>query len=762
MATDRFLIAPLNSGMQTDLRPWLVPDDAFETLNNAYVFRGRLRKRFGSQWMGSTQLSSRLRIQLETTDMSGNVSTFIPRTGNVPYVQGAIGQMFSIGTELFTVNDLGTPVALLHTGSSTLAKFDTSTGNATSGQLIINGAAALTPVFFYPALPVMGLTQYEDAPVNSYVSYAFDTRFAYSFAGGFWQQSQTGGDPVFHGDNTNFFWATNWRGNPNEVYLFVSNFQVTNYNDAIAATDDPIWTFNTTAGWAPFEPTFLTAGNFVKTARIILPFKRRLVLLSTVEVSADGTTNSTFYQRCRFSQVGSPFGANAWLEQSQVGSAGAGFIDAATEEEIVSAEYIKDRLIVYFEQSTWELAYTGNENEPFNWQKINTELGCEATFSIVPFDKIVLGIGDTGIHACSGANVERIDNKIPDQIFDFGANPSQVARIAGIRDYYTETVYWTFPSANEVPSETYPNRILIYNYKNGSWAFNDDCVTTWGYFDQETGVTWASSTDTWEEAEFTWESGEIDTNFRQVIAGNQEGFVFIVDPDEGRNAAVMQITQIAQFTDYAQLTIIDHTLRVGDFVTVESAQGVTLTNGPIYKVISVLLGSNDVLVGTFDLITGNPIPLIVTGTYTGGGVSARVSNINFLSKQWNPYVKDGYNLYLAKIDFGVKKTSSGAITIDYYPSATELSMIDQGGPTGTNCLTGNNVLETFPYNPAIYPLEQSQERLWHPIYFQSDGECIQLSVYMSDMQMLNPSIAWSDFQLEGLILHTMKTSSRLL
>ena len=29
MAYDRFLIAPINTGLQTDLRPFLIPEDAF-------------------------------------------------------------------------------------------------------------------------------------------------------------------------------------------------------------------------------------------------------------------------------------------------------------------------------------------------------------------------------------------------------------------------------------------------------------------------------------------------------------------------------------------------------------------------------------------------------------------------------------------------------------------------------------------------------------------------------------------------------------
>jgi len=43
-------------------------------------------------------------------------------------------------------------------------------------------------------------------------------------------------------------------------------------------------------------------------------------------------------------------------------------------------------------------------------------LGSESTFSTVPFDKVLLSIGSTGVHACNGVNVERIDNKIPNEV----------------------------------------------------------------------------------------------------------------------------------------------------------------------------------------------------------------------------------------------------------------------------------------------------------------------------------------------------------
>src|SRR5271165_4034404 len=766
MAYDRFMIAPFSTGLQTNTRPWLIAEDAFEVLNNAYVFRGRMRKRFGSRFMGTgwsssrTQpLFSRLRINIGTTT---NIGGF---TGNAatgsPYQPG---QLFSIGDEIFTVYQTGTPANMYTTGASSVHTY-----NTTSGALNIVGAAALTDVWFYPALPVMGLTNYEVGPINDQPSYAFDTSFAYIFAGGFWQRS---GNAVWHGGNLNFFWSANYRGsNTSDVTLFTSNFQVTNPNGLGTATDDPIWYTSDGSTWVALDgaggPGFYflpnggaaQTGPFVQTALIIIGFQNRLLLLNTIEndgVDAGPTpygTNTQYSNRVRYSWSGDPFADNAWYEPGQFDSSkkafgGADFLDATTEEAIVGAEFIKNRLIVYFQQSTWELAYTGNQADPFVWQKLNTELGSEATFSTVPFDKQVLAIGNTGVHACNGSNVERIDIKIPDQIFQIVDKNSGVERVAGIRDYYSELVYWTFPSIDQNSNEVYPSRILVYNYQNNSWSFNDDCITTWGYFEQQIAQTWASTTDTWEQSGQTWESGSVQAQFRQVIAGNQEGFTFIVDPNEWANAQAMQITNMVNNAGTITLTIIDHTLndfKYKDYIYLANT-GVTINtpqtpNMGIYKVVKVL-DADRVNIDSVQQLND----LSFTGTYNGGGTAARVSNIQMLSKQWNPYVNKGRDVYVAKIDFAVQKTTSGEVTVDYYPSATDLSMLQEGSDTGS--LQGTGVLETSPYNPLYYPLEQEQDRLWHPIYFQTEGECIQIFIYMSPAQMGDPDISLSDFEIE--------------
>lgn len=765
MPLDRYLIAPFdeNSGLNTSVRPWQIPDQAWAQMNNTYVFRGRIRKRFGSKYMGSGQsaktasLTSRLRIQ---------VGTIGAPTSPVPGSVFQPGQAFSAGTQIFTVYQNG---AMLATGPGT-GTFNTATG---AFSLAATGLANATPVYFYPGLPVMGLTQYDFAAVNAYPTIGFDTQFAYQFSNGNWLLSP--GSPTWHGADNNFFWTQNLIF-PNAAAtaltraLFATNFYVVNPNGTGNANDDPIYYFNN-ATWTAYIPYLNpgaanapATGPFVKTALMIFGFYGRMVILNTIENdgTGGGGTNTNYVGRMRWSNLGNIFAVNAWYGPGATDNAGnlgqtSGFSDASTGEAIISAEFKNDRLIVYFEQSTWEIVYTQNEQKPFRWQKLNTELGSMSTFSTIAFDKAVLTVGETGIHSCNGANVVRIDSKIPSEIFDISNPATQTERVCGIRDYYNELVYWAVPISKQISAQPYPTKVLVYNYQNETWAYNDDVITAFGYFDGQSGQTWATLVGTWAEWNTTWASAQSQAQVRQVIAGNQEGYTFIIDTDTSatpRNAGVLQVTQMTQPGNGIEVTVYNHMVQTGEFVYLENAQGVVLNGNAIY--IAIYVDQN-----TLTLIYPPElhIPSTFTGTYTGGGTLARVSNYNMYSKQWNPYDKDGQNVYLAKIDFGVLATATGEVTIDYSPSSTQLSSVNEG--EGTNTLMGTSVLETHPYPANLYPLEQLQNRLWHPIYFQTDGECIQINIYMSDAQMCNPAISLVDFEIEGMVLHTKRVSTRL-
>lgn len=744
MAVDRFYIGYVdqNSGLQTNVRPYAIPDSAFARLNNAYVFRGRVRKRFGAELLegsvptpGYEQLQSRLRINIGNTPGPLNIPGAFP--------QLAIGQMFSVGDNIFTIWQLGAGVTTFSTNPAITATID-SVVNPNTVTFV--GAPPATTVYWYPALPVMGLSTLEQSNINDESLVAFDTQFAYQYTTTGFERiagEAAPGDSVWTGSNSQFFWTTNYRGaTASDNFLFVTNFN----------ENEPNFMRYLSAGgttWNSFRPQITVTPTYLNSARILVAFKNRLIALNTWEGAV--SPGSNFRQRARYSQIGDPTDlVNGWREDVP----GRGnFIDAATSESIVTAEFIKDRLIVYFERSTWELVYTGNQAYPFLWQQINTELGAESTFSIIPFDKVAIGVGNVGIHACNGSNVERIDSSIPDAVFEFHNENDGVERVYGIRDYYVEMIYWSIPDVTRDATFPFNNRILVYNYQTGTWAFNEDSITCFGYFQQQqsgTAIIWANLNQTWAETELTWGSAPLQGRFRNVVAGNQEGFVFLVNADAGRNAPSLQITDILT-TPTTQLTIVNHNLSDGsmgpaDFIIIENAQGVTGLNGNIYKIQQVIDAN------TIDL--GN-VPF--TGTYTGGGTAARVSVIDIYTKQYNFYANRGRNAYVSKVDFMVDKTSDGAITIDYFISSSEFSLVTGG--TATGALVGTSVLETFPY--ALIPFEQQQARLWHPVYVQADGEYVQLRVYLSDDQVTDPDIAFSDFELHAMIFYATPTSARL-
>lgn len=832
MALDKFLIgySDENSGQQTNLKPWLISDNAFSQLENAYVWRGRVRKRFGSAWMGANPLNSRLGILIGTTDGSGN-GTF-----ECPGIVFEIGQAFSIGSTIFTVYQTGTPAATLSTGAGD-ATFDTDTG-----EFVVTGGSPSTATYFYTATPVMGITQYYEPRENTYTTLAFDTQFAYKFDDSlnYWERLDLG-ESTWTGTNSDFFWSTNYQGaTPNVNLLWTTNFTT---NDQIRYFDGTTWfqpvlnytkgalvdttdssgdasgtltgtfflgqvftigttfftvigasgalqvseggtgtgTFDIGTGAYTFTGAFastsiyFSGNNYITTARLIIQFKNRLLLFNTIE-NVDGI-NVTYVNRVRYSAIGSPLAPGAWL-QDVPGQGNA--VDAPTFEAVVTAQFIKDRLIVYFQSSTFELVYTGNQVIPFVWQKINTEFGAESTFSQIPFDKSVFGIGNIGIVACNGSNVERIDQKIPQFVFGIHNENAGVDRVAGIRDYYTELAYWAYPSQNRNSDFYFPDQVLVYNYINDSWAVNDDSFTTFGYYllnDSQPGMTWRNTTTPWDQNANLWndtQDGQSTVKFKSVVGGNQEGFVVIIRPDILANAPALQITQLLIYAaGVVTLTIINHNLKLNDFIMLTSVNGIDFTDSS-ENLLSQVIGrvANDPLINstpnevTIFLLDNLDQAITIAGTYTGGGLAARVSQINIQTKQYNFYTSADRNMAVAKIDFLVDKTDIGQVTVDTLASSSSFSFISQAISLGI--LPGTNVLETAAYD--LMPLEKFQTRLWHPIYLYDQGECIQVQIYLSNNQMYSYTltetgsinfVALQDFQMHAMLFYVQPTSYRM-
>jgi hypothetical protein len=114
-------------------------------------------------------------------------------------------------------------------------------------------------------------------------------------------------------------------------------------------------------------------------------------------------------------------------------------------------------------------------------------------------------------------------------------------------------------------------------------------------------------------------------------------------------------------------------------------------------------------------------------------------------------------MYLQRVGFYVDKTQNGQLMVNVYiSSGDDFSLVQQGQISGA--LMGTSVLETYPFTAEI-PFEAQQERFWHAVYCQGEGNTVQLQLTMSPEQITTPDIAFSGFVLNAFTIYAKKTNN---
>jgi hypothetical protein len=476
-----------------------------------------------------------------------------------------------------------------------------------------------------------------------------------------------------------------FRDTPKNGTLVATGLNVGTINyatGAIALTFNPV--LPGTAVWE-VNAEWQQAGTTLFSARILIPYYGRLVALNTWEGQTVGSSVNLF-SRARFSQIGNPVQEDAW--RSDVFGKG-GFVDAPTNEEIISAIFYKNTLIVFFEKSTWRLQYLGEYGIPFVWERISSDFGSESTFSTVLFDTGVLAVGDRAIVGSSAGDVQRIDLQIPDQVYDFRNSDNGPKRVYGIRDFKKELVYWAYPENNslQLPTQYFPNKSIVYNYRNNTYAYFRNTVTAYGNYQSPANITWDRLDVFWDDYNVFWDD-EQQEGMPLIASGNQQGFCHFYGYDDtvaGLNSTMTTIDQeslcITNVTVGATtvLEIINHNLASDEFIYVKgliyingSVAGSTNLNDRIYRVqvidkdnVTLFLWSPTNQAFYSNFTTTN------VGTYFGGGVAALFPNINIQTKDFNPAkINSGENIKTSYIDFLFDASSPSPINIQMIMNTT--------------------------------------------------------------------------------------------
>lgn len=854
-APSRLIISNFATGLEQDREPFIINNDAFPVLQNAYIWRGRIQKKRGATKLG------KLTRKVGTTDGAGNLVVTLT---NAPIaLQTAL---ITIGNTFYEDTGGANPVTLTTNGLGTV------TLNRTTGLLTVAGSLALTDVLYSPGLPVMGIEDFENVSdsIDTAPTIFFDTKYAYQFdrtvgIRQFYDVSFykiTGNPVIWNGQDYQQFWSANfdnamWVTNNVPGLNGVQIATIQNANNPILTTVTPHNLSNAVADWIYidgvtqlFNPTYKTnnisyvnglslqinvattvivpatgvstaitatvtgantiqlnglntaaaanpgTGGFLQEltretsgqdgirwydgdptvnafaegwvnfappinkidptatnpvqvqtylvgALMLVPFRGTFIAIGTWEQAANAAIPSQFPQRIRWSTFsGTPFYANpvpveqtadslAWVEN--VNGRG-GFLDVVTAEEILSASNQQETILLGLERSQRRLVPTGSVISPFTVQIVNPEFGTTATFSSIPLDRGTLSVGDYGFILASSYNAQRFDIKIPDQVFQVKQLINGLAtgplRICSARNWQEETIYFTFV---DLPSgQTYPNRTVIFNYRDPSFAILKESYTTYGQFRDSEPYSWNTLPfKNWFEWLPNWVSYSAEPGYPLVAAGNQQGYVMLKDFEEVGNDPSLSVTGITSVVasagpppnTTATFYIPNHNLEINDYFFLQNVAGLTGVNNTIWQVTRVT-NANSINATNYSFLN-------VGGSYTGLGEVSILDNFLVQTKQFGAFWEMAKGARIGTQRFLLDKTDLGEFIANLL-----ISQDSNNVATANPWNISSNIVRTRPDDSlGIRGSESNQAQIWHRNSNSALGDSVQMQFSMSDAQM---------------------------
>lgn len=910
---EKIVVGPVNRGTRTDRTPFVIDNDSFPVLQNAYQWRGRVKRKRGTSPLGRLQ---RYFNSLSLSYNSGPTTITLDGSGNGNLITGfSLQSNANIVPGSVTITAPGPTIYTDPAMDGTLSP--SGSINYATGDIVIAAEAgnAVSAIFlYYPDLPVMGLEELNLTSSPFPGTLAFDTTYSYNilttfpygiYDVSFYKNPTTGTYPgyvqktdvtptTWNGQDYQQFWTVNYQmalwetnginipftnanigmqykpivtittiaGGPPATaninilahglvvgdFLFINevvgmpevNFQtgyviavvdannvtvefpiavlvaavgtggiaqyLTNRSDSTVdcirwydgdptngSVTNPV--LDGHFGWVNFCPPLSNsiysiadlpeAQYYLVGARIIFPFKDRILFLGPVVQTSVPGSQVYLQDTIIYSQNGTPYYTASFdgtvtnattsaatiyegvlLPPNQTATVNAffedvagfgGFITVGTAQEIISVSSNEDVLIVGFTNSQARLVYTGNDIIPFNFFIINSELGTNSTFSAINMDRGVITTGDRGITQTSQIGSQRIDLEIPDQIFEFNLANNGIQRITAQRDFINEWVYFSFPS--NTLSSRFNNQTLLYNYRDTSWGLFIESYTAYGQFRRTTGLTWAtigSVYPTWSVWNDPWNAGTSTLFQPEVIAGNQQGFVVFRDNSVTSESASLYIQSIVG----TLVTSPDHGLNTGDYIVINGCLGTigSSVNGRIFAVAQVQAN-------TFSLVSS----YIISGTYLGGGTITRMYIPLIQTKQFPVSWGIGRKTRIGPQQYLLSTTPNGQIELQIYLSQNAANPYN-GGPivpfndSDNNALVYSDVLFTCPEstNLGLTPSNinlnmitaSQQAQIWHRMNTSLLGDTVQIGFTMNDVQMRDVDFRnqFVEIELHGFIL----------
>lgn len=593
MPPQPFPIANFKTGLDKSLAPWLVPDDAYDEIINAHIERGQLTKRRGTTaiWRFPTYCNAGTSEIISIT--TGSVTTVNALAQ--PFVNGQIVQLvLSKDSELnfsgsnyylvanatqnaFEINTLDNqsidsssyPAQPSGTAYGAVTIVDVSLGTTTT--LTTSQPHNLSDGQSLSLLAIQGTTelnyQIYSARVTSPTTFELlinqqlvDSTAMSPFAGpgllalypitpikGFLATQKNDGSEqllVLGQDNAAIFDESALILQPLNFYSAFKTddtFQGANFNNRLFTTAlstpflayDPNrnWLTTFTAQYGP-NPTDLIA-----SCALMHHLEGRLILFGP---SFTGSLAGQYRNRIVASAQTAPDRQSVPFTQSGPYSGqdfridlpgNAFYLDLDTDESIVSVQECKGALIIFCTRSIWKLRSTPSSTRPFVAERLHSIRSCSSKNASVKFEESVASFGREGLVATDGQNIQRLDGKIPQWIYD-QLESSAYNKICAGRDERFRQIWFLYPDNGQ-------STALVMQEDSLSFSLYSLNVTHLGSFiDPRPEATWFNPTFsesiddanvTFDDLDQNWDSFENQSLTPVLLGGNDQGEVFILN-----------------------------------------------------------------------------------------------------------------------------------------------------------------------------------------------------------------------------------------
>ena len=518
-----FPIQAEKTGLNNYLQPWIRPEDAFEPLNNAQVYRGVLSKRNGYALLATVADTNPIMGIMRYQNESTGAENLVVASTKAAY-------LFVDGSSTFSpLVTVGGASSIFWQGTATgTITMPTFWPNFANGPGTISITDGTTTVSFASAIAGVGaMTGAGGIFASGSIVYATGVvtlTFAGTTTGVSLTISGTLATPTlttgyFTGNITNFFNWVNWQ--PTDPTTFVSSVSYLYMTNDV----DPITLFDGTSLSRPILYVNSAKTDYIKTAFDVKVYRNRLLAILPTLNSTSNPLNQSIYWSAQFN----PFNFN-----NDVAGNG-GQLTAATSDIMQSFKFLRDSCIVRFTRSIWIFRFTGNDFNPFLFNRISVTKTTNCPYGSVEYDERETGIGSTGITACDGVNLQRFDINIID--FYETEMSEQFYGQAFSQRYDNNSETWTMyvsqANANPLVGGVAPgsDKALIYNFVEQTWATYVWSVpmTCLGIYHVVAGKTWAQMTYTWQSQDNAWFSYSNQTGAPNLLAGDTSGNVYWMD-----------------------------------------------------------------------------------------------------------------------------------------------------------------------------------------------------------------------------------------